>query len=159
MKKTVIIAIFIVYLASIVMVQLFAIPPSVPEGGAYVENLEITGVEIVNREEGDTQVRAMTNAQTGEIWYWFYFVPCTDGEYTRDEASLASNPNRIRINFDLTPDDATKEYLAYVLNNDNVVHITGTSELVFLKRVSVTVEVKESKGNLNASDSVTIRTQ
>ena len=42
MKKTVIIAIFIIYLASIVAVQLFGIPATVPEGGAYVESIEIT---------------------------------------------------------------------------------------------------------------------
>ena len=58
MKKTVIIAIFIVYLASIVLVQIFGVPVTVPQGGAYIDGIEITGIELTNPAIGqDTTIR------------------------------------------------------------------------------------------------------
>lgn len=154
MKKTVIIAIFIIYLASIVAVQLFGIPATVPEGGAYVESLDITGVE---HTKGET-VHELTDSKTGEKWYWFEFIDCEDeGGYTKDEDSLASNPNRIKVVYVFTPEDATKDTLSYTFDNENVVFIPETEEVVFLKAQTVIITIKESKGNINARDSVRVR--
>ena len=156
MKKTVIIAIFIIYLASIVAVQLFGIPATVPEGGAYVEALEITGVE---HTEGET-VHEMTDSKTGEKWYWFNFIDCPDeGGYTKDDNSLASNPNRIKVIYMLTPEDADTDALSYTFDNDNAVFIPETEEVVFLKKVTVIITIKESKGSINARDSVRVRSR
>ena len=153
MKKTVIIAIFIIYLASIVAVQLFGVPATVPQGGAYVETIEITGVE---HSRGKT-VEERTNSSTGEKWYWFYFEPSADeGGYTKDADSLANNPNRVKLVYLLTPDDASKDNLKYTFNNDNVVFVPETEEIVFLKTLTVDVTIAESKGNINARDTVRI---
>ena len=77
-----------------------------------------------------------------------------------EEDSLASNPNRVKINYVLDPEDASRKGLRYVFNNDNVKYLAETDEIVFLKKIaSVTVEISESKGNINARDSVTIRLQ
>ena len=161
MKKTVIIAIFIVYLASIVAVQLFGFPATIPDSGKYVEGITITGVELTNRTEGDTRVREMTDPNTNKKWYWFYFIKSNDENgYTMEEESLASNPNRVRLEYVLDPEDASRKSLRYVFNNDNVKYLAETDEIVFLKKIaSVTVEISESKGNINARDSVTIRLQ
>ena len=152
MKKTVIIAIFIIYLASIVAVQLFGVPATVPEGGAYVEAIEITGVT----HSGGQEVTELTNSKTGDKWYWFYFTESTNGGYTKDADSLANNPNRVKIVYLLTPEDAMTDTLSYTFDNDNVVFIPETEEVVFLKAVKVNVMIKESKGNINARDEVSI---
>ncbi len=152
MKKTVIIAIFIIYLASIVAVQLFGMPATVPEGGAYVEGVEITGVT----HSGSQTVHELTNSNTGDKWYWFYFTESADGGYTKDADSLANNPNRVKIVYLLTPEDAMTDTLSYTFDNDNVVFIPETEEIVFLKAVKVNVMIKESKGNINARDEVSI---
>lgn len=153
MKKTVIIAIFIIYLASIVAVQLFGIPATVPEGGAYVEAVEITGVT----HSGNQEVKELTDKNTGDKWYWFHFIASADeGGYTKEADSIASNPNRIKIVYLLTPDDASRETLSYTFDNENAVFISETEEVVFLKAITVNVTIKESKGNINARDTVRI---
>ena len=154
MKKTVIIAIFIIYLASIVVVQLFGMPATVPESGDYVENITITGIEFSNRVEGDTNIYKIPNKENA---YGFYFIPSEDeGGYTDTPESLASNPNRIKIIYTLEPVGASKMNLMYVLNNNSIVLIKETDELVFLKKGSVDVEILESKGSDNARDTISI---
>ncbi len=155
MKKTVIIAIFLVCLASIVALQFFGAPATVPPSGVYIDRIEITGVSLSNR----------TAEQTDEVtyseklgYYWFTFIPCENGSYTRSEESLASNPNRVKIEYVLYPEDADKSFLQYVLNNnDAVVLCEETDEVVFLKaNIKLTLTLKESKANQDAQKSVTI---
>ena len=153
MKKTVIIAIFIIYLASIVAVQLFGVPATIFQGGSYVDKVEITGVTHSQGRE----INERTDSATGEVWYWFDFIKSADDSgYTNEESSVSSNPNRVKIDYVLTPDDASKESLSFTFDNDNVVFIAETEEIVFLKAVTVYVTIKESKGNLDARDTVRI---
>ncbi len=154
MKKTVIIAIFLVYLASIVVVQLLGIPTTVPQGGAYIDGIEITGIELSNPADGQsTEIRSNQQAD-GRMMYGFYYV---DGEYTTDEESLKNNPNRIKINYILQPDDAAKEYLVYTVDKNKDVYISEeTDELIFLKKVRVVLYMKERRANMDVQDSIII---
>ena len=159
MRKTVIIAIFIVYLASILAVQFFGAPVIVPDGGVYIDGITITDVTLSNRSQGqDNEVKKGT--RDGLPMYVFNFIPSTaPNGYTTDAESLASNPNRVKISYILEPDDASKSYLLYVVNNNNVVILKETDELVFLKggiNGSVILTLKESKANLHVQDSVSI---
>ena len=132
------------------------IPSTIPEDEVYVETLEITGVE---HTKGET-VHEMTDSQTGEKWYWFDFIESTDeGGYTKDDNSLASNPNRIKLIYLLTPEDADTDTLSYTLDSENAVFIPETEEVVFLKKVTVIITIKESKGSINARDSVRVRSR
>ncbi len=155
MKKTVIIAIFLVCLASIVALQFFGAPATVPPSGVYIDRIEIKGVSLSNRTE--TQDDTVTYSEKMEL-YWFTFIPCENGNYTTSEESLASNPNRVKIEYALYPENADKSFLQYVLNNNkDVVLCEETDEVVFLKaNVKLTVTLKESKANQNAQQSVTI---
>ena len=154
MKKTVIIAIFLVYLASIVMVQLFGIPTTVPKGGAYIDGIEITGIEISNPTDGqNTEIRSAPQAD-GRMMYGFYYV---EGTYTKEEESLENNPNRIKINYILQPSDAAKEYLIYTVNSDKVYISEETDELIFLDKVRIELTLKESRANMDVQDSIIIR--
>lgn len=152
MKKTVIIAIFIVYLASILAVQFFGFPATVPESGVYIEGITITDVTLSNREEGnyDTVYKG-SDKTSGVPSYSFKFI---SGDYTNDEESLANNPNRVKISYLLEPVDADPDYLVYVVNNQNVVVLEETAELVFLKRGSVNLILKESKANVHARSEI-----
>lgn len=148
MKKTVIIAIFIVYLASILAVQFFGFPATVPESGVYIEGITITDVTLSNREEGNKdKVTKGSDKTSGLPVYAFSYI---SGEYTNDEESLANNPNRVKISYLLDPVDANPDYLVYVVNNQNVVVLEETAELVFLKKGSVNLILKESKANVHA---------
>ncbi len=159
MKKTVIIAIFVVYLASILAVQLFGYPATVPDSGVYIDGITITDVTLSNRSDGQDD-EVLKGTREGLPLYVFKFIASSDPNgYTTDEESLASNPNRVKISYLLEPADASKSYLLYVVNNDNVLVLKETDELVFLKggsNGSVTLTLKESKANLHAQDSVVI---
>lgn len=154
MKKTVIIAIFLVYLASIVAVQLFGVPATIPESGVYITKITVTDVTLSNRsEEQDNEVRFMEASQR----YLFYFIASDSPEgYTREEESLQNNPNRLKIEYVLEPENASKTYLQYVLDNDWVAVLKETDEIVFLKPVSVNLTLKETKANLDAQTTIKI---
>lgn len=158
MKKTVIIAIFIVYLASIVLVQIFGVPVSLPKGGAYIDGIEITGIELTNPADGQNTAIRTAEQSDGRIMYGFKFVA---GEYTIDEESLESNPNRVKINFILQPDDANVDYLEYIydssLNGVTYYVFEETAEIVFLKKGMIDIELQENRANMNVRDSIIIR--
>jgi hypothetical protein len=152
MKKTVIIAIFIVYLASILAVQFFGYPATVPESGVYIEGITITDVTLSNRQDGQSAtVNKGSDKTTGLPAYSFKFIA---GDYTKD--NLESNPNRVKIDYVLDPVDADPSYLVYVCNNQNVVVLEETAELVFLKKGSTNLTLKESKANVHARAEIII---
>jgi hypothetical protein len=152
MKKTVIIAIFVVYLASILAVQFFGYPAVVPESGIYIESITITDVTLSNRQDGQsTTVNKGADKTTGLPVYSFKFI---SGEYTAE--NLDSNPNRVKIDYILDPVDADPSFLVYVLNNQNVVLLEETAELVFLKKGSVNLTLKEAKANVHARSEIII---
>jgi hypothetical protein len=159
MKKTVIIAIFIVYLASILAVQFFGYPATVPESGVYIEGITITDVTLSNRQDGQSAtVNKGSDKTTGLPAYSFKFIA---GDYTKD--NLESNPNRVKIDYVLDPVDADPSYLVYVLNNrwseenpNGVILLEETAELVFLKKGTTNLTLKESKANVHARAEIII---
>ena len=154
MKKTVVIAIFIVYLISILAVQFFGFPATVPESGAYIDGITITDITLSNRQDGqNATVNKGTDKTTGLTAYSFRFVA---GEYTVDERSLASNPNRVKIDYLLEPENADPSFLVYVVNNSSVIVLKETSELVFLQKGTVNFTLKESKANVHARAEIII---
>ena len=164
MKKTVIIAIFVIYLASIVVVQIFGVPVVVPPpSNVYITGIQVTGVELTNPQDGqDTTVEAteQTTAEGKEyMLYAFKFVP---GEYTKDEESLQNNPNRVKINYILQPDDANKDFLNIIITGDeeHFHYIKETDEIVFLKkRLRLEITLSESQANLDVQDYIVIRSK
>ncbi len=156
MKKTVIIAIFIVYLASIVLVQIFGVPVTVPQGGAYIDGIEITGIELTNPAIGqDTTIRE--NDASDKKMYGFSYV---DGEYNKDTESLANNPNRVKIHIVLHPDDANKGYLEYAIlaPSENDYYLSKeTDEIIFLNKVRLEITLKENRANMDVRKTIVIR--
>lgn len=153
MKKTVIIAIILVYLASIVMVQLFGIPVALPPSGSYISGIEITGVRFASDRTDEIRSKMQEN---GVMLYAFSFVPCDEDEYTLELDSIQSNPNRLKIDYILSPDDASKDYLLYTLNSNNVVFLKETDELVFIKKDLVDFTLKESTANIAVQDTIRV---
>ena len=152
MRKTVVVAIVIVYFASILAVQFFGYPATVPESGVYIEKITITDVTLSNRG-GNGAVNQGLDKTTGLIAYSFQFI---QGEYSSETESLGSNPNRVKISYLLEPENADSSYLVYVVNNANVVVLEETSELVFLKKGSVNFTLKEAKANVHARAEIII---
>lgn len=163
MKKTVIIAIFLVYLASILVIQFFGTPTTLPDSGAYITKITINTdkLEVINR----TDEQDKTIKKAGSDLYWFWFIASTDeGGYTTDEASLAANPNKVRIDITLEPEDADKDYLMFFVQH------SGTEEnpyaicrwegedlvLIFLRANTAKLTLKTTDANTETKVQVNI---
>ena len=144
MKKTVIIAIFLVYLASIVVVQFFGLQVVQLQGKVYVSNITVQGITLTNRTEGQNATAGKVNNDAGDIWYAFVFI---SGTYTEDEESIASNPNKIKVQYLVEPFDASEKTVAYEFDPKNVIFIEETEEVVFLKRATVTIQLSAKDGS------------
>ncbi|MBQ8284575.1 MAG: hypothetical protein IJX75_05750 [Clostridia bacterium] len=151
MKKTVIIAIFVVYLVSILAVQFFGYPATVPESGVYINGITITDVTLSRTDKNE--VNKGTDKTNGLPVYAFSYI---SGAYTAEEESIANNPNRVKISYLLDPVDADPKMLVYVVNNPNVIILEETAELVFLKKGAVNLVLKESKANVHVRSEIII---
>lgn len=164
MKKTMIIAIFLVYLISIVVVQLFGFPATLPDAGDYIEKIESGTVQLTNRAKDLDQEVWHYQTETTDM-YCFYFVPSEEeGGYTTDAESLKNNPNRVKVNIELPANQANLPLKYVKTATDKVavlVDATGslkpdgiflgaTGELVFLRPQMTDLTVKEGKANLDA---------
>ena len=99
MKKTVIIAIFVAYIASILIVQFFGLKVVEMKGNVYVSSIEVSGFEYTNRDEIEDanykKVVQLTDTNGNlKDHYAGYFYP---GTYDTTPESLESNPNRVKI--------------------------------------------------------------
>lgn len=140
MKKTVIIAILLAYVASILAVQFFGLKVVEIAGNTYVTELEVKGFEFVNRgEETEYKYRRCFPLQNDDssniVSFWGYYI---DGNYDLTEESLATNPNRIKILYEVIPYNATLKELSYYFiasDYEGAIYFDEkTKEIVFLER-------------------------
>ncbi len=164
MKKTTIIIICVVYLLSIVAVQFFGVPVTVPEAGEYITSIKITDVTLNNRGNGQSDTMLNGTNKNG-VWYRFSFIPSEDEPYTADTENLSKNPNRVKIDYAIEPvtasQGAIKITVSGVVLGEDVVLLEKTEEfsyeLVFLRSgLAPTVMIYEDKGSQAMKDSVTI---
>lgn len=164
MKKTTIIIICVVYLLSILAVQFFGVPVTVPEAGEYITSIKITDVTLNNRSAGQNADVATGTNKNG-VWYRFNFIASEEEPYTSEDESLANNPNRVKIAYAIEPITASQGAIKFTVSGvklgEDVVVLEKTEdfsyELVFLKQgLAPTVTVYEDKGSIDVRDSVTI---
>lgn len=114
MKKTIIIVILVVYIASIAVVNFFGLAIKEFDGVEYVQEIKCNSITVLN----ETPITITTpkipepNADGISIpEFYFDFIP---GTYTADPSSIASNPNRIRINYEVIPHTADGSKVTFV---------------------------------------------
>lgn len=144
MKKTVIIAILLIYLGSIVLVNFFGLKVKNFEGTKYVENIDC---EVVVRRDEDTDVRtAKDPVDTATTWHIFNFI---SGSYSPDE--LESNPNVVSLNYHVYPENADNRGVKLVYDKEAAAQICAVNEtnmtLVFFASGGLTVEIVAADGS------------
>ena len=154
MKKTVIIVILLAYVASILVVQFFGLKVVEMAGNTYITDIEINGFEFTNRDNVDDAkykvVKKLTNQSdaTG-LYFGGYFV---EGTYDKTPENLATNPNRVKISYDVRPYNASYKDITYAYDktaNENVVWFDEeTEEFVFLKPRTITVTLTTNDGSM-----------
>ena len=154
MKKGVIIAIIIAYIASILIVQFFGLKVIGVEGNVYITDIEVRGFEFTNRENviDARYLECKTLKDTSgkeEIHYAGYFIA---GSYDKSAESLASNPNRIKILYDVRPYNATHTDITFdydtVSNYEAIYFDEETQEIVFLRIRTVTFVLNTHDGSM-----------
>ena len=136
MKKTVIIAILVIYLASILAVNFFGLQMVVPESTVYVDSITVNGI-IVERESGSLDTWTDTNAE-GETVYYFNYIRAT-GEQSPEQLNLIS------IDYTVNPENASTQDVEVICSSRNAEVVGG--KLVFLKPGSVDVRLKAKDGS------------
>ena len=154
MKKTVIIVILLAYLASILVVQFFGLKVVEMAGNTYITDIEINGFEFTNRNAIEDSkyhkvIRLKKNGGGDAPSYAGYFI---NGDYDMTPESLASNPNRVKISYDIRPYNATYTDIIFAYDktaNENFVYFDEeTKEFVFLIPRTVDVTLMTNDGSM-----------
>lgn len=153
MKKTVILAIFLAYIASILVVQFFGLKVVEAQGNVYISEIEVSGFEFTNRDETvDSQYKVIKHLKdkNGNYtkYYGGYFMP---GDYDMSEESLASNPNRVKISYKIVPYNASNQDLDFAYDKNAVEGVVyfdeETNEFVFLRPTTVSITLMSRDGS------------
>ncbi len=142
MKKIVIVAIFAIYLVSIVVVNFFGLEITIFEGTTYAEKVEFEGL-VLHKPDGTERWFFPEHADpnykdpNGVPLFVIPFTPAPEGsEYTAEEESLLGNPNAVEIRYRVKPDNADNKNVQFLYDEaavaGNVVFREGIKSLVFL---------------------------
>lgn len=155
MKKTVIITILIAYLASILIVQFFGLKVVEMTGNTYITDIEISnpGFEFTNRpdevEEKYKQVKPLKNTSGEGLDFYGLFIY---GTYDKTPESLATNPNRVKILYNVRPYNATHKKLTFSYDRESYEDIVYfdeiTEEFVFLEAWTIDVTLSSNDGSM-----------
>ena len=160
MKKTIVLIILAVYIASIAVVNLFGLEVKIFDGITYVTGIQCDTITF----HGDNS-KVITPAQyTGKDkntpQFVFDFIPAPDGtEYTADPESLNINPNVVQINYEVMPHlaDITEVKYEYDKESGVAVYNEQYGYFIFLKpNRSITVTIRAIDGS-NISTTIIIK--
>ena len=132
MKKSVIILIAIIYVASIVVVSFYGMAFEIFDPVVYVEKVELEGDNLQSGEYLDPP----TN-------HFLVLYPDSDGIY------------RYQIKAKVTPSDATNKKLNYVFDENDAVTIDSTGLVTITEPTAVTIHIISTDGT-NQSVSIQI---
>ena len=151
MKKVIVIVILAVYIASIAIVNFFGLEISVFDGNVYVSYITCDTVTLQNGNtmELSPKTKIFENGQEVPV-FEIPFIAAPNGEaYTRDEASLVTNPNAVVLNYKVYPTDAADPTVEYLYDKDsNVAYFdTAIKTLVFLRPAMFGLTIKSKDGS------------
>ena len=91
MKKTIVIVILVVYIASIVVVNFFGLKSEVFDGITYVKEIQCNSVTVQNETPVTIESKQMLG---GKPLFMFDFIPADqENPYTAEAESIINNPN------------------------------------------------------------------
>ena len=156
MKKTIVVIILAVYIASIAIVNLFGLQIPEFDGVEYVQEIKCNSITVLNENPKSYGVDKI-NEENGLPEYRFAFI---DGKYTKDPESLASNPNVVRIDYEVLPHTADGSQVKYVFEEKAYVHFDeATQTFVFLRNNrSLTVTIESTDGS-NVKTTIVIKSR
>lgn len=162
MKKTIVIIILAVYIASIAIVNFFGLEIKEFDGKIYISDIQCQRITLRNENPVDLFPTTYIGPKQDIPLFIFDFIPAPAGtEYTADDASIFTNPNAVEIIPEVNPHNA-HERLGIVFEFDEaamegvaVFHEVGKT-LTFLKPDTIfTITIRATDGS-NVSTQVSI---
>ena len=147
MKKTIVIVILVVYIASIAVVNFFGLKIKEFDHVEYVQEIKCESITVLN-ENPTTYTAAKLPPEVEIPEFRFKFTKGTEA-YTKDPASLANNPNVVRLNYEVLPHLADETKITFIFEeNESVYFDEATKTFVFLKaKRSIIVTIKATDGS------------
>ena len=152
MKKTIVIVILVVYIASIAVVNFFGLAIKQFDGIDYVQEIKCDSITLLN--ENQKTYNVYKEPAEGEIpEFRFDFIKAPEGtEYTTAPESLANNPNVVRLNYEVLPHLADEAQVTFEYDKEGLANIVyfdeATQTFVFLKRLRrIEVTIKATDGS------------
>ena len=167
MKKTIVIVILVVYIASIAVVNFFGLQIKEFDGVEYVQEIKCNSITVLNEnpktygeyiaEKEETEGEEEETEPEGVEVYPEFRFEFIAGKYTKDPESLANNPNAVRIDYEVLPHLADESQVTFVFEEKNYVHFDeATKTFVFLRNNrSITVKIVATDGP-NVSKTIVI---
>ena len=121
------------------------------EKKVYVEEVKCDSITLLH--EPPIVVEKYKNVREGECdMFFFEFIKAPEGtSYTTDPESLANNPNKVRINYELFPEGVSDPKVVFLYDETiaNYVYFDEETEtFVFLqRRKMLTVTIKSADGS------------
>jgi hypothetical protein len=150
MKKTIVIILLVVYIASIAVVNFFGLEVKIFDGVTYVQGIQCNSITVQN----ETPVTVESKQMLGEKpLFIFDFVPADeDNPYTADAESIINNPNAVQINYEVLPHLANETSVKFEYdeqtNEGAVVFHELSRTFVFLKpNRAITVTIRATDGS------------
>ena len=147
MKKTLVIVILVVYIASIAVINFFGLEIKVFDGISYVEKIECNSITVQN----ENPITLVSQRELNGIpLFVFEFIPSPDGEYTTDAESIIKNPNAVQINYEVLPHTASERGVVfeYDQSSNTAIFHEFSRTFTFIKPNKVfTVTVKSTDGS------------
>lgn len=153
MKKTIVIIILAVYIASIAIVNFFGLEVKVFDGITYVSGIQCDSATLQN-ENPKTLIPVDYVGPNGDIpLFVFDFIPAPDGkQYTAEDESIITNPNAVQLHYVVKPHLADEQGVKFefdeaAMEGVAVFHETSKT-FVFLKPDTIfTITIKATDGS------------
>lgn len=158
MKKTIVIVILVVYIASIAIVNFFGLEIKVFDGVTYVEDIMCDSITVHNQTPVTLEP---AQGLAGKPLFIFDFIPApADDPYTTEDESIVQNPNAVQLNYEVFPHLADETGVTFEFDTEAhegaVVFHELSHTFVFLEpNHIITVTVKAIDGS-NKSTQVAI---
>ena len=158
MKKTIVVIILAVYIASIAIVNLFGLEIGVFDGVTYVSQIQVDTVTF----HGDNSKVLWATQYAGKDGnipvFEFNFIPADENNpYTLD--NLTDNPNIVEINYEVMPHLADAQEVKFEYDEEAGVAVFHelSGSFIFLKPdVALTITIRAIDGS-NISTQIRIK--
>ena len=150
MKKTILILILVVYIASIAVVNFFGLEVKVFDGIKYVESIKCSTITVQNENSVTLEAKQQLH---GKPLFIFDFIPASDdAPYTTDDESIITNPNAIQINYEVFPHTADEigvkfEYDANAADGVVVFHEVSKTFIFLKPNKIITITIRSTDGS------------